>query len=330
MSNLMNSKIASRSSSRGSNSNASLGNRDFSPRPNLEAQLRASPSPVSSVKDARFWLEKKGWMLNSENYTKNKLADILFSASLSFKIPPEANTAIRAVAYLIRDLADEEHAASLMDKIIDQLTNRLIKPISSLDSAVSSAKNFLDATSQQQASDLLNLQESISKQSDFVKSLANSSEKVNQASNPRSLADSNWPLLSSSSPPPPQGVHPASLLTTASNSPASSKISQRISLASKQLMIEYGPLGENELPRDKSVESQRTLKQLFNNWVDTNTPVEEGAVQPPPSRAVRSVSVFDRPAILLEFESDSAKDRFIEMCADHPELLAEVNSKARI
>jgi hypothetical protein len=66
-----------------------------------------------------------------------------------------------------------------MDKIIDQLTNRLTKPIASLDSAVSSAKNFLDAMSQQQAPDLLNLQESISKQSDFMKSLTNSSEKVN-------------------------------------------------------------------------------------------------------------------------------------------------------
>jgi hypothetical protein len=326
----VNSKVASRSSSRGSNSNASLGNRDFSPRPDLEAQLRASPSPVSSAKDARSWLEKKGWMLNSENYTKNKLADILFSASLSFKIPPEANTAIRSVAYLIRDLADEEHAASLTDKIIDQLTNKLIKPISSLDSAVTSAKNFLDATSQQQASDLLNLQESISKQSEFVKSLANSSEKVNQASNPRGLADSNWPLLSSPPSALPQGVHPASLLASPSNSPATSKIRQRVSLASKQLMIEYGPLGENELPRDKSVESQRALKQLFNNWVDTNTPVEEGAEQPSPSRVVRSVTVFDRPAILLEFESDMAKDKFIEMCADHPDLLVEINSKARI
>ena len=325
------SKNSPRSSSRGSNSNAasSLGNRDFSPRADLEAQLLASPSPVSSVKDARSWLEKKGWMLNSEDYTKKKLADILFSASLSFKLPPEANTAIRSVAYLIRDLADEEHAASLTDKIIDRLTIRLNKPILSLDTAVSSTKNFLDATSQQHATDLLNLQDSISKQSDIVKSLADSSEKVNQASNSRDLSDSNWPLLSPSTPPSLRGVHPASLLPSG-KSATSSKILQRVSLASKQLMIEYGPLGENERPRDKSVESQRALRQLFNNWIDTNTPAEEGAAQPPPSRAVRSVSVFDRPAILLEFESDSSKDRFIEMCAGYPELLAEVNPKARI
>ena len=205
------SKNSPRSSSRGSNSNvaSSLGNRDFSPQADLEAQLHASPSPVSSAKDARSWLEKKGWMLNSEDHSKKKLADILFSASLSFKLPPEANTAIRSVAYLFRDLADEEHAASLTDKIIDQLTNRLNEPITLFDSAISAAKNFLDATSQQHATDLLSLQDSISKQSDIVKSLANSSEKVNLASNSRDLSDANWPHLSTSTPPPLRGVHPA-------------------------------------------------------------------------------------------------------------------------
>ena len=179
-----------------------LCNQDFSPRADLEAQLRASPSPVSSAKDARSWLEKKGWMLNCEDYSKKKLADILFSASLVFMLPPEANTAIHSIAYLIRDLAEEELIASLTNKIIDQLANRLNEPIASLNSTVSAAKNFLDTTSQQHATDLLSLQDSISKQSSFMKSLADSSEKVNQASTSHNLSDANWPHLSTSTPPP--------------------------------------------------------------------------------------------------------------------------------
>ena len=82
---------SNRSTSRGSNSNVAslIGRREFVPRPDLDAQIQASPSPVSSARDARAWLEKKGWLLNSEEVTKFKLADILFSAALSFKLPPE-------------------------------------------------------------------------------------------------------------------------------------------------------------------------------------------------------------------------------------------------
>ena len=176
----------------------------------------------------------------------------------------------------------------------------------------------------------VSLRESISKQSNIVKSLASSLEKVNQASNLCELSNSSWPLLSSSTPPSLRGVHPASLLPSSSNSPMSSKILQHVSLAPKQLMIKYGPLGENKHPWDKSVKSQCVLRQLFNNWIDTNTPAEEGTVQPPPSHAIWSVSVFDRPAILLEFESDLSKDQFIKMCTSYPKLLVETNSKAHI
>jgi hypothetical protein len=64
-------------------------------------QLSASISPVTSVKDAHSWLEKKGWILASEWYSKNKLAEILFSAVLSFKLPTEADTALCSIAFLI-------------------------------------------------------------------------------------------------------------------------------------------------------------------------------------------------------------------------------------
>ena len=157
MSDSLKSKNSPWSSSHGSNSNvaSSQGNWDFSPQANLEAQLLASPNLVSSVKDTCSWLEKKGWMLNSEDYTKNKLADIFFSASLLFKHLLKANITIHSVTYLIQDLAEEEHTTSLTDKIIDWLTNRLNEPILSLNMAVSLAKNFLNATSQQYATDLL-------------------------------------------------------------------------------------------------------------------------------------------------------------------------------
>ena len=102
-----------------------LRNWDFSHQSDLEAQLQAFPTPVSSVKGTHSWLEKKGWLLNSEDNLKRKLADILFSASLSFKTPPEANMAVKSVAYKLQDLVDEDLSSFLTDKIIDQILNKL-------------------------------------------------------------------------------------------------------------------------------------------------------------------------------------------------------------
>ena len=45
---------------------------------------------------------------------------------------------------------------------------------------------------------------------------------------------------------------------------------------------------------------------------------------------IRSVSIFDRPVLLLEFESSSSKEIFADICAKNPALLAEINPKARI
>src|SRR6202040_2593913 len=143
-------------SSRGSNSNASpLGNRNLSPRNDLEAQIKASASPVASAKDAYAWLEKKGWMLSSEPYSKNKLTEILFSVVLSFNLPSEADAAIHLAAYVIRDRAEEEVTDSLSGKLISKINDKINEPIDKLLDSVTTVKNFLDATSQQQATELI-------------------------------------------------------------------------------------------------------------------------------------------------------------------------------
>jgi hypothetical protein len=168
----------------------------------LEAQLLASLSSVESAKDTRSWLEKKGWMLSSEPYSKNKIAEILFSATLSFKLPPGANTAIWSTAYLIRDLADEDLTSSVSDKIMDKIAIGLRDSINKLSDSLDSAKNFLDAMSQQQASELLSLQDSIKQHSDLAKSLVDSSEKLTQAPITRGLSYHLQTLL------PPKGSIP--------------------------------------------------------------------------------------------------------------------------
>ena len=135
-------------------------------------------------------------MLASEPYSKDKLVEILFSIAIVFKLPQDADTAVRSVTYQICDHAKEVLASSIADKVIDKITNRLSKPINKLNNSVTSAKSFLDATSKQRAIELLSLQDLIKQNNDLTKSLSESSEKLNQASLSNGLSNLAWPLLS--------------------------------------------------------------------------------------------------------------------------------------
>jgi len=130
-------------------------------RTDLESHLQAMANPVSTIKEACSWLKAKGWMLAGEQYSKKKLADILLTVVIVSKLPTEANLAIRLVAFLIRDLMEEDLSSSLADKIADKIATKLSQPIDNLNSSIASAKTFLDATSQKQATELLNLQDMV-------------------------------------------------------------------------------------------------------------------------------------------------------------------------
>jgi hypothetical protein len=147
------------------------------------------------AKDAQSWLKGKGWLLNSEGPSSVKLADILLSATLLFKLPAEASTAIRSVTFLLRDHADDSISSTIVNQLTDKLINKINGPIIKLNKAFEATKSFLDAMTQRQAAELLTLQESTKQQSDLTKSLADSSEKISIASNPRNLSEVAWPLL---------------------------------------------------------------------------------------------------------------------------------------
>ena len=319
--------------SRSSSSNVAspIGTREFAPRPDLDAQILASISPVSSEKDLRTWLEKKGWPPNSEVITKSHLADILFSVYLAFKLPNEADTAIRSVAYILRNLSDINASDTLANNIVDQVAAKLNDTITSLNLAVTSAKNFLEATTQQQASDLISIKETLVQQDGLVKSLAEVVEKISAVPNPPGLANGNWPPLPQPGVPLASGGSAIVAMASHLSSPLNSKLLQPVSLMSKQVLIDYGPSNPDDPPRDKSIEAQRTFRGMFNNWIDISTPpAEEGAAPPPPTRAIRSVSIFDSPSVLLEFDSVDSKAKFEKICADKPEILSKFNLKARI
>ena len=158
----------------------------FSPRPDLEVQILAAPSPVSLAKDTWSWLESKGWVLNSEDSSVLKLADILLSAMISFKLLADASHAIQAVAFLLHAHTNETLAATVTNHIINKVIDKISNPLAKLSESINSTKSFLDAT------ELLSLQDTVKQQAKLIKSLTDV-----QPLNPRGLSDADWPLLPS-------------------------------------------------------------------------------------------------------------------------------------
>ena len=270
-------------------------------------------------------------MLNSKVDTSFKLSDILLAATLSFKLPPDASTAIRSVAFLLRAHADQSFSSTVVDLLIDKVIDKIDGPLSKLNDTISATNNFLDATSQKQAAELLSLQESVKQQGELVKLIADVSKKSSLAANPRNLAEAAWPPLPASGGAPLHRGAPA--FSAPRNIPhADPKVMQCVALTAKQLLIKYSPLEDGETLHPKTLEEQRELHQLFNDWINATTAAGADVDQRPPAplRAVCSVSIFDRPSLLLEFDSAESKDKFSEMIASNSFLLSELGPKAQI
>ena len=134
--------MLSRGTNSSQNATSPQNTRDFSPQPDLEAQILAAPSPVSSAQDARSWLENKGWVLSSEESSALKLTDILLTATIAFKLPSNAGNAIRAVAFLLRAHTDETLGATVADHVIDKMIDKISSPLEKLSDSIDSTKSF--------------------------------------------------------------------------------------------------------------------------------------------------------------------------------------------
>ena len=173
--------------------------------------------------------------------------------------------------------SDDCTAVKVSNHVIDKMIDKISDPLAKFNDAT---KGFLDATTQKQASELLALQDAVKQQTVLIKSLTDASDNIAQPLNPRGLSDSAWPLLAALSttncPRAPLGPNPHR-----SNSILDPKVTQRVVLASKQLLIDYGPLDEGEELRPRTIDEQRELRQTFNDWVDAITSAEVDKDQPP-------------------------------------------------
>src|ERR1700720_3117719 len=126
------------------------------PRSESSAVLSAT-SPITSPIDARKWIETRGYILAGEQYSRPKLADILFTLAVEAKIPANVKNAIVAVAFLIEDTAKKTSHRLFPAKS----SPRSMKSLSSINNKLDSAKKFLTAIMSQQAEATSSLQKAV-------------------------------------------------------------------------------------------------------------------------------------------------------------------------
>ena len=264
----------------------------------------AIASPISGARDAKSWLESKGWILSGERYTKLKLADILFSVAIDTKIPSEAKSAIIAIAYLIEDIAEDDYAASLAEKVVSKIDNAL----SNFNSEVDSTKKFLAATSAQQAENTLTFQKAVEAFSGNVDKLTQASNKATESigEHQKKLSDVDWPMLGNSN-------HNADTIANPLNprsfslTPAQAKVQQRTNLVTKQLYI-ITDQEDDKAPTSRTIEDQRKLRDEIMSWLTEAAKSDMPDFNNP--RAIRGTKILNNFDILLEFDTDASTDLF--------------------
>ena len=176
------------------------------------------------------------------------------------KILTEVKNAIAAVAFLVEDLAEEDFAASLSTKIISKIETAML----SINSKADNAKNFLSATTMQQAEATITLQKATQDFSSSVDKLTQASTKTMESidKHQQQLSEGDWPRLSGGSPAVPALRNPLS-----SNffllSPAEAKVKHRVLLAGKQIYVTIDP-NNAEHPTLCTIEDQRKLRDKLS------------------------------------------------------------------
>ena len=140
------------------------------------ADLMANPNlgPIRNSREARKWLDRKGWVLSEEPYDRSKIVRILLTAAALPKVPSEASNAIQAAAFIIEEDILDTSAVRFSEALASKLTPLLANILPD----ISPTKTFIDAISSQQADTLSDLKDIVSSHSSLSNTLSSSATDI--------------------------------------------------------------------------------------------------------------------------------------------------------
>jgi hypothetical protein len=294
-------------------------------RTDLETLISSQTGPITNSADAHKWFENKGWLPAGEQLDRTKLVCALFTISLLPKVPPEVTNAIRAAAFLLEDDISDK----LNNNLAMAINEKIKSGLSTFAEEISTFQTFLQASSIQQASTLLELQR-ITAQSTVSTNKLN--DLITKIPDPKLLPqlpqpthNNKWPTLQHPSlPPRPSLPNP----TFNPSSPDKIiRLKQRILQSARIITIQLDQNIPNELtpqpPLDLSnirTSFNRRLEDLDNDsdpTLDFDTP--SSTVRP--KTVIRGIQKRDNGTLLLELDSPESATRFINYTTEHFFLL---------
>ncbi|KAF5375879.1 hypothetical protein D9615_008261 [Tricholomella constricta] len=303
--------------------------RQLPSRADISTFLIGESGPVKSPKEARRWLETKGWILAGETYDRSKLVRVLLTAALNLSMKTtdaktDAKNAVLAVAFLLED----DIADTVSDALVDAITTKALDRLDTATEKLTSSATFSSALDTHQAETTLALQTVSTQLAGVTASLEVLAARLNTPSSvPTSTQQQpTWADITRSSPVP-SASPPAPKAFNPSAPDQHTRLQQRLLRGARTVLVEANP-DDDLAPVDRSPTGIFEIRQAMNKELDAldkslganSFITEEGEAAPAETRTyVRGISALDRGAYLFELTNADAARRFREYATD-PDL----------
>ncbi|KAF5375541.1 hypothetical protein D9615_009144 [Tricholomella constricta] len=300
--------------------------RQLPTRADISTFLIGDTGPVKSPKEARRWLETKGWILSGEAYDRAKLVRVLLTAALNLsqkatETKTDAKNAVLAVAFLLED----DITDCISDALADAVTAKALDRLDSAAAKLSSSAAFATATDTQQAETTLALQTVSTQLAGVTASLSDLADRLNASplSTPTVPAQPSWASIARSSPGPPIPSAPSATYDP-SAAEQHTRLQQRLLRGARTVLVETNP-DDDLAPTDRSPAGTYAVRMAMNKQLmeldqalGANSFItEEGEAAPAETQTyIRGMAALDRGAYLFEMATPDAARRFREYATD--------------
>ncbi|KAG6863463.1 hypothetical protein C0991_005649 [Blastosporella zonata] len=281
---------------------------------------------ICSIDDARKYLDKNGWVLLGEPYSRSKLAHIIATVALgdtltlrtaSDTLKLDIKNTLLSVSFLINsDITD--HISDTLTEAITAKTEASLIKLENTTSKLAESANFATANDISRAATSVTLDKIAQKLNQVTNTLTTLSNV-----NPHAANHPHFPMGRSNSWADVARVNPLALSSRFYN-PASNtshtRLQQCIICDSRIIRITYLK-SDDTVPKDHSPSSLAALRKTINRSLFTIDSQNISALpshppQQPPKTFVRGVTATDKGAFILELDTVESAQRFISYAND--------------
>lgn len=287
------------------------------------AAIANTPCQVKDARSAQAYLIEKNFITSSADIDKQKVVDILLTATTYKNVSADAQAAIRAIAFLLNEDSEQPPnvqatVTAIEDKISASMKSLTDTVLTTFSDKLDDAQKFIEATTVAQADITLKINQTLSNCTALELSLAAATTKLQTIASPPVPAQGTRSWADVAATPtntniPPQGAY------NPTQAPETTRLQQRLLLRTRMVMI-------NSLDTIKNPATE--MRETANVWLKEIDDFSED--DPKPNTIIRTAALQSRGGLLLEFDSSDSANRFRYYIATSPDLKEKFGPEAAI